>query len=333
MISAAGATRVSPAIFFYPVMAIASADVKRIGIEAGFDRVGIARAEKLDAADRHLREWLSRGFHASMSWMEREPEKRSDPRLIFPEARSVAVFLQNYYTPHRHTSPGKISRYAWGDDYHTVLREKMRVVLSGLQEIDPNIRGKICVDTSPVMEKPWAVRAGLGWIGKHSNLITREIGSWIFIGVMLLNVELEPDVPFTEDHCGSCTACLDACPTIAIVEPYVVDSAKCISHATIELRGETLPVEVAENLDGWLYGCDVCQDVCPWNRFETPTVEARFEPRNHQTSLGPDSVFAMTHDEYIERFRGSAIKRAKLSGLRRNAKYLRGDQNTVENSQ
>jgi epoxyqueuosine reductase len=311
-------------------MAIESSDVKRIGIEAGFDLVGIARADKPKAADERFREWLARGFHASMKWMEREPEKRTDPRLLFPEARSVAVFLHNYYTPHRHTSPGKISRYAWGDDYHNVLREKMEAVLGKLQRLDAAIEGKICVDTSPIMEKPWAVRAGLGWIGKHSNLITRDIGSWVFIGVMLLNIELEPDEPFVEDHCGTCTACLDACPTQAIVEPYVVDSAKCISHATIELRGETLPGDVARNLDGWLYGCDVCQDVCPWNRFETPTGEIRFEPRNNETSLDPVSVSKMTHEEYVERFRSSAIKRAKLNGLQRNAKYLSSEKTPLE---
>lgn len=312
-------------------MPIFSSDVKRIGAEAGFDRVRIARAEKLESADARFREWLARGFHATMTWMEREPEKRSDPQLIFPAARSVAVFLQNYYTPHRHSSPGKVSRYAWGDDYHNVLREKMETVLSELQTLDAKIEGKICVDTSPIMEKPWAVRAGLGWIGKHSNLITRDIGSWVFIGVMLLNVELEPDEPFVEDHCGTCTACLDACPTQAIVEPYVVDSAKCISHATIELRDETLPDDVAENLDGWLYGCDVCQDVCPWNRFETPTDEMRFEPRNSETSLDLISISKMPHEEYVERFRGSAIKRAKLSGLQRNAKYLSGTKPEQEN--
>jgi epoxyqueuosine reductase len=311
-------------------MPLLSSDVKRLGIKAGFDRVGIARAEKLDTAGERLREWLARGFHASMAWMERETEKRSDPRLIFPEARSVIVFLHNYHTPHRHTSPGKISRYAWGDDYHDVLREKMQTVLAELKVIDANVEGKICVDTSPIMEKPWAVRAGLGWIGKHSNLITRDIGSWVFIGVMLLNVELEPDAPFAEDHCGTCTACLEACPTNAIAEPYVVNSARCISHATIELRGDALPDAVAENLDGWLYGCDVCQDVCPWNRFETPTEEIRFEPRNNQTSLDPVSLSKMTHGEYVERFRGSAIKRAKLSGLQRNARYLSGDHYTME---
>jgi epoxyqueuosine reductase len=301
-----------------------AAQIRRLSAEAGFDRVGIARAEKLELEDARVREWLGRGFHATMAWMEREPEKRSDPRLIFPEARSVVVFLHNYYTPHRHSSPGKISRYAWGDDYHIVLREEMGTVLSGLQAIDPDIRGKICVDTTPIMEKPWAVRAGLGWIGKHSNLITRDIGSWVFIGVLLLNIEVEPDPPFAEEHCGTCTACLDACPTGAIVEPFIVDSARCISHATIELRDEDLPDAVAENIDGWIYGCDVCQDVCPWNRFETPTAEARFEPRNNETSLDPAIISNMTHEEYVERFRGSAIKRAKLTGLKRNAKYIRG---------
>jgi epoxyqueuosine reductase len=173
-----------------------------------------------------------------------------------------------------------------------------------------------------MMDKAWAVRAGLGWLGKHSNVITKELGSWVFIGSLLLNIELEYDTDIIEDHCGTCTACLDACPTSAIIEPYVVDSRKCISYATIELRDENLPTDIAENLDGWIYGCDICQDVCPWNRFEQPSVEARFEPRNGQTILSVTEIADMTHDDYVVRFRGSAIKRAKLSGLKRNAKYL-----------
>src|SRR5439155_13541935 len=174
---------------------------------------------------------------------------------------------------------GKLSRYAWGDDYHDVVREKLNELLGWIKSGEPSATGKICVDTAPMMDKAWAVRAGLGWLGKHSNLITTDLGSWVFIGEVLLNLELDYDTQAVEDHCGTCTACLDACPTNAIVEPYVVDSRKCISYATIELRDETLPEEIASNLNGWIYGCDICQDVCPWNRFEQPTSETRFEPR------------------------------------------------------
>ncbi|HRI03242.1 MAG TPA: tRNA epoxyqueuosine(34) reductase QueG [Pyrinomonadaceae bacterium] len=299
--------------------------IKLKASEIGFSKVGIVAAEPLVDEGANLSDWLGRGFHGEMAWMEREPEKRSDPRLIFPEARSIVVVALNYFTPHQHQADenlGKVSRYAWGDDYHDVVREKLTELLTWIRSEDPSADGKICVDTAPIMDKAWAVRAGLGWLGKHSNVITKEIGSWVFIGSLLLNIELDYDTETVEDHCGTCTACLDACPTQAIVKPYVVDSRKCISYATIELRDETLPVEITENLDGWIYGCDICQDVCPWNRFEQPSVEARFEPRNGQTDLSVTEIADMTHDDYVVRFRGSAIKRAKLSGLKRNAKYL-----------
>ena len=299
--------------------------IKLKASEIGFSKVGIVAAEPLVAEEAHLSDWLSRGFQGEMAWMEREPEKRSDPRLLFPDARSIVVVALNYYTPHQHRSDdnsGKISRYAWGDDYHDVVREKLTELLSWIKLEDPTADGKICVDTAPMMDKAWAVRAGLGWLGKHSNVITKELGSWVFIGSLLLNIDLDYDTETIEDHCGTCTACLDACPTQAIVEPYVVDSRKCISYATIELRGDELPPTVSDNLEGWIYGCDICQDVCPWNRFEQPTGEARFEPRNGQTDLSVTQIADMTHDDYVVRFRGTAIKRAKLSGLKRNAKYL-----------
>jgi len=191
--------------------------------------------------------------------------------------------------------------------------------------VDAGVEGKICVDTAPMMDKAWAVRAGLGWLGKHTNLITTDAGSWVFIGEILVNVELAYDQETVEDHCGTCTACLDACPTDAIVQPYVVDSRKCISYSTIELRDETLPANISSNLDGWFYGCDICQDVCPWNRFEKPTSEARFEPRRGETSIQLDEVLDMTPESYAERFRRSAIKRAKLPGLKRNAAALKSN--------
>lgn len=294
----------------------------RLGIET----VGIVHAEALRDESRRLNDWLARGFHGTMAWMARDPNKRADPELLLPGAKSVIVGAVNYFTPHGHEdSPltGKISRYAWGDDYHDVLRTKFTGLLEWITTEVPGSAGKVCVDTSPVMEKAWAVRAGLGWLGKHSNLITKEFGSWVFLGEILLNLELDCDGEIVPDHCGSCTACIDACPTGAIVEPYVVDSQKCISYATIELRDETLPAEIADNLNGWLYGCDVCQDVCPWNRFESPTNEFGFEPRNGETSLDLETIRLMTHAEYAGRFRGSAMKRAKLDGLKRNASVLR----------
>lgn len=296
--------------------------IKQYALDAGFDRVAIVPAARLDTEAERLGSWLDAGYNAAMSWMARDPERRTDPREIFPAARSIVVVLKNYYTDHRHTSPGKISRYAWGDDYHDVVGAGLRAVLERIRDEVPGADGKACVDTAPMMDKAWAVRSGLGWLGKHSNVITRDLGSWVFIGELILDLELEYDTGEVADHCGSCTACLDACPTGAIIEPYIVDSAKCISYATIEHRGEHLPPEVAPKLEGWLYGCDICQDVCPWNRFEKPTPDARLEPRLGQTSLDPQAILEMDHPEYVERFRRSAVKRAKLSGLQRNAKHL-----------
>ncbi len=300
--------------------------IKQKAEEIGFQKIGIVRAAQLVEEGAHFNAWLTRGFHGEMSWLEREPDKRSDPRLLFPEARSVIVVLLNYYTDSQHeenSEKGKLSRYAWGDDYHDVVSGKLKELLAWIKSENPDAEGKACVDTAPIMDKAWAVRAGLGWLGKHSNLITTELGSWVFIGEILLNLELDYDTQIVEDHCGTCTACIDACPTNAIVEPYIVDSQKCISYATIELRDEKLPSEITANQQGWLYGCDICQDVCPWNRFETSTNETRFEPRSGETSLDLASLAKMNHEEYIERFRHSAIKRTKLTGLKRNATALK----------
>ena len=299
--------------------------VKAKAFELGFCKFGVVPAIVLEEEGERFFQWLKLGHHGEMAWIGREPEKRVDPKLIYPEARSVIVVAMNYYSPHEHrnsSGKGKISRYAWGDDYHDVVREKLRTLLAWIKTEVPDADGKVCVDTSPVLEKSWAVRAGIGWLGKHTNVITTDHGSWVFLGEIILNVALEYDTDVVADHCGSCTACLDACPTQAIVEPYVVDSRKCISYATIELRDEQLPSDIAENLNGWLYGCDICQDVCPWNRFEQPTGEPGFEPRNNETSLDLAALSEMTHEQYIERFRGSAMKRAKLNGLKRNAAAL-----------
>ncbi|MDT5155666.1 MAG: epoxyqueuosine reductase, partial [Acidobacteriota bacterium] len=238
-----------------------AAEVKRCALALGFEKVGVVRAEALDEERARLEEWLARGNHASMRWMERAVERRTDPTELLPGARTVVAVALNYYTPHTHSnapSTGKISRYAWGDDYHDVLGERLKALLAFVREIVPGASGKVCVDAQPAMDKAWAVRAGLGWIGKHTNLITREYGSWVFLGELLLDVEMQYDTARVEDHCGSCTLCIDACPTQAINAPYVVDSNLCISHATIELRDPELPRAVAEHLDGWLYGCDIC---------------------------------------------------------------------------
>ncbi|HKN83311.1 MAG TPA: tRNA epoxyqueuosine(34) reductase QueG [Pyrinomonadaceae bacterium] len=302
---------------------ILAREIKQRALFEGFNKVGIAGASSLEDEGRRLREWLARGYHGDMNWMSRDVEKRINPAEIFPQARSVVVVALNYFTPHQHQqSPttGKVSRYAWGDDYHDVVKTKLASMLAWIREQEPQAEGKICVDIQPTMDKAWAVRACLGWLGKHSNVITQEYGSWVFIGELLLNLELEPDNERVEDHCGTCTLCIDACPTAAITEPYVVDSNKCISYATIELRTPELPQEM--DPDGWLYGCDVCQDVCPWNRFEEVTAESRFAPRSGNVNAELSEILELTPETYAARFRGSAMKRAKLPGLQRNARAL-----------
>ena len=300
--------------------------IKQKALDLGFHKIGIARAEPLLPEGERFREWLEKNLHGAMQWLEREPEKRANPFLIFPEAKSIIVVAFNYYTPHEHEDEeekGKVSRYAWGDDYHDVLKEKLRELLSFIKTVDASAEGKICVDTAPVMDKAWAVRAGLGWLGKHSNLITKEYGSWVFLGEILLNKELEYETEHIEDHCGSCRKCLDACPTNAIVEPYLIDSNKCLSYATIELRDSELPENITENLNGWFYGCDICQDVCPWNRFQKPTEETRFEPRPGNVSPNLDEIMSLSTESYVEKFRRSPMKRAKIHGLKRNAAALK----------
>ena len=320
----------------YP--AALSALIKTRARELGFHRVGIVRADVLSPEHERLEAWLRRGFSGEMSWMARDPEQRTDPRKVFPEARSVVVVALNYYTPHQHVdnvstvcvsgrvqdglSTGKVSRYAWGDDYHEVVGDKLRELLSWIKGQWPEADGKVCVDIQPIMDKAWAVRAGLGWMGKHTNLITQEYGSWVFLGELLLNFELEYADEEVADQCGSCTLCIDACPTSAIVEPYVVNSNLCISHATIESRAPHIDEEVATKLEGWWYGCDICQNVCPWNHMTPATDESRFAPRDGNVDASLAEILELTPDTYAARFRHSAMKRAKLTGLQRNARAL-----------
>ncbi|HQR37864.1 MAG TPA: tRNA epoxyqueuosine(34) reductase QueG [Blastocatellia bacterium] len=298
-----------------------TAALKARALELGFAKVGVARAGELADEGRHLAEWLSRGFHGTMGWMERTADKRSDPRIHMPNVRAIVCVADNYYTPDTHSdSPGiaRISRYAWGDDYHDIVGNRLRALRDWLVSVVPDVCVKIAVDTSPVMDKVWASRAGLGWIGKHTNLITTDFGSWVFLGELLVDIELEFDVDVVDDQCGTCTACIDACPTDAIVAPYVVDSNRCISYATIELRDDELPLDPA----GWVYGCDVCQDVCPWNRFRQESAESGYRPRATLMNPTVESLAKMSEDEFALQFRNSAIKRTKHRGLVRNARAL-----------
>ncbi len=303
-------------------MTITSQEIKAQARALGFELVGIVPAQSLTEEGARLREWLARNFHGRMDYMARDPEMRADPRRLMESTRSVVCVALNYYQPEKHVEDpaiGKISRYAWGDDYHDVLRDKLKTLLEWIREREPAVEGRICVDSAPMMDKAWAARAGLGWIGKHTNLITKRHGSWVFLGELLLSIELDYDSDIEPDHCGKCTACIEACPTGAIVAPYQLDATKCISYGTIELRDETLPEPINSHLENWVFGCDICQDVCPWSRFSKPTAEARFAPREGLTAPPLAELIEMTQEQFSTRFRKSAIKRTKLAGLRRNA--------------
>ncbi len=289
--------------------------------ELGFDLVGFAPAERMEEEGVRYEEWLARGYNGSMGWMERNVERREDIRKTLPSSRSVIVVAKNYYTPHEHSDDpehAKISRYAWGRDYHNILPKKLKKLHGFIQEQVPEAEGRWYVDTGPILEKQWAVRAGLGWMGKHTNVITKELGSWVFLGVYLSSLEFEYDDPIA-DFCGSCTACLNACPTDAFPEPYVLDATKCISYITIEeLPKETIPEELGKKFENWVFGCDICQDVCPWNRFQQETDEPDFQPRPGTLELTLRQVLDMSDEEFAERFQGSPVRRAKAEGFRRN---------------
>ena len=304
--------------------------IRSKAFELGFTKVGIALAQPLGTEVSRLQEWLQRGFHATMGWMARGVEKRADPRTVLPDARSVVSVALNYFVDVRHADrigTGRISRYAWGDDYHEILLGMLNELSAWMEKEFPGTSTKSYVDTGPIMEKVWAQRAGLGWIGKHTNLITQEKGSWVFLGELITTLELHPDPPAT-DHCGDCTLCIDACPTDAIVAPYVLDSNRCLSYLTIEHRGE-FPVPV--NVEGWIYGCDTCQDVCPWNRkFSGETEQQGFFPREGNAAPVLEEWVDMTHEDFVAKFRKSPVKRTRVEGLRRNVRNALEQQSSSE---
>ena len=295
--------------------------IKSKALEIGFTKAGVTSAEPFDEAADRFSAWVAGGAHGLMKWLERDHEKRRDVRNILPDARSILSLALNYYTERdaRDVRDLKISRYAWGTDYHEVLPSMLRRLLDEIKQIVPGAEGRFYSDTGPLLEKAIAERAGVGWRGKHTNLITPEQGSWVFLAEIILNIELEPDAP-AEDRCGTCTRCIEACPTDALT-PYEIDATRCIAYLTIELKPEhDIPVELATKLDGWIFGCDICQEVCPWNRFEKPTTIAEFAPREEILSLTPDSIETMAQEEFSNRFRNSPVKRTKLAGLKRNIK-------------
>ena len=304
-------------------MASLSQQIKDEALRLGCCGVGIARAEALTPEGEKLRAWLARGYHATMSWMSDRADERTDPRAVMPSVRSVISIAMNYYSPEPHSpdaSDGKISRYAWGDDYHFVVLDRLKELENFIRRKAPEAETRAYVDTGPVMDKVWASRAGVGWIGKHTNVITRGFGSWVFLGTLMVSLDLEVDEPET-DMCGSCTACIEACPTGAIAEPYVLDAGRCISYLTIEHRGP-LEKDLTSKFDGWVFGCDICQDVCPWNRFQQPTEESLFHARPENIAPPLKELAEMSQEDFSRRFRRSPVKRTKHAGLVRNARAV-----------
>jgi epoxyqueuosine reductase len=299
-----------------------TARIKSIALEIGFTKAGVTSAEPLDEAADRFQAWVADGAHGVMQWMERRHEERRDVRKIMPDAKSILSLAINYYHPTEidPNSDHKISRYAWGTDYHEVVPPMLARLLEEIQALVPGAEGRYYTDTGPLLEREIAERAGIGWIGKHTSVITREAGSWVFLAEIILNIELDDDPP-AEDMCGSCTRCIEACPTDAITAPYHIDARKCIAYLTIELKPEhEIPPELASKMEGWIYGCDICQDVCPWNRFAQPTAISAFAPREEVLSLDCETIEKMEQDEFSTRFRKSPMKRAKLAGLKRNVR-------------
>lgn len=294
------------------------AEAKRLG----FLSCGISKAGFLEEEAPRLEKWLNENRNGQMKYMENHFDKRLDPTLLVDGAKSVISLLLNYY-PSETQNPEayKISKYAYGQDYHFVIKSKLKDLLHSIQENIGEVGGRAFVDSAPVLDKTWAAKSGLGWIGKNSNLLSKQVGSFFFIAELIVDIELEYDTPVT-DHCGSCTACIDACPTQAIVEPYVVDGSKCISYFTIELK-DNLPMDMKGKFDDWMFGCDVCQDVCPWNRFSKPHNEPLFNPHPDLLTMTKKDWEEITEDTFRAVFKKSAVKRTKFEGLKRNIDFLK----------
>ena len=295
--------------------------IKKRALELGFSFCGISRADFLEEEAPRLENWLKANMHGEMKYMENHFDKRLDPRLLVPGAKSVISLLLNYY-PQQQQNPDsyKISKYAYGEDYHFVIKEKLKDLLLFIQEEIGEVDGRVFVDSAPVLDKAWAAKSGLGWVGKNNNLINKGNGSFFFVAELILDLDLVYDTA-TTNHCGTCTACIDACPTQAIELPYVVNGSKCISYVTIELK-DAIPSEFSDKLDDWMYGCDVCQDVCPWNRFSKPHHEPLFQPKTQLIDYDKNQWNDLTQELFNEIFRKSAVKRTKYTGLVRNINFL-----------
>lgn len=298
--------------------------IKEEAKRLGFMACGISKAGFLETEAPRLEQWLTNNMHGEMAYMENHFDKRLDPTKLVENAKSVVSLLLNYF-PEKTQQPEsyKISKYAYGTDYHFVIKDKLKALLYYIEETIGQVHGRAFVDSAPVLDKAWAVKSGLGWMGKHTNVLTKQVGSFYFIAELIIDLELEYDHPVT-DHCGSCTACIDACPTQAIVAPYKVDGSKCISYLTIELKNE-IPSHFQPHMDEWIFGCDVCQDVCPWNRFSKSHNEPLFNPNPKLLAMKNKEWEEITKEVFQEIFKKSAVKRTKFEGLKRNINFIKRD--------
>ncbi|HKR03569.1 MAG TPA: tRNA epoxyqueuosine(34) reductase QueG [Bacteroidia bacterium] len=292
--------------------------IKQEASRLGFDFCGISKADFLEEEAPRLEQWLKNGMHGKMHYMENYFDKRLDPRKLVEGAKSVVSLLLNYYTDEKQADAEapKISMYAFGKDYHHVIKKKLKELLYFIQSTIGEVNGRVFVDSAPVLDRAWAKKSGLGWMGKNTNLIHPKAGSYFFIAELILDLELEPDTHM-QDYCGTCSLCIDACPTDAIIKPYVVDGSKCISYFTIELK-EEIPAEVKGKFENWAFGCDICQEVCPWNRFSKPHHEKEFEPKTEILQMKKQEWMEITEEVFRKIFKDSALKRAGFKGLKRN---------------
>jgi len=298
--------------------------IKDEALRLGFMQCGIAKAEFLEDEAPRLEKWLNNNYHGEMAYMENHFDKRLDPRLLVDDSKSVISLTLNYFPEEQQTDPNapKISKYAYGTDYHLVIKDKLFELLNFISEEIGEVSGRAFVDSAPVLDRAWAKRAGIGWIGKNSNLISKKSGSFFFLAELIVDLELEYDHAFETDHCGTCTKCIDACPTDAILSPFIIDAKKCISYLTIELRDE-IPNTFNDKMENWMFGCDICQDVCPWNRFSVPNTEPKFQPNENLLNMKREDWLDITEDVFKSIFKNSAVKRTKFKGLTRNIDFIK----------
>jgi len=297
--------------------------IKQLAAERGFDHCGIAKAVPLNEDARRLEAWLNKGYHGSMQYMANHFDLRIDPTKLIPGAKSVITFLKNYYPNQNQISNApKISKYAYGTDYHLVIRNQLNQLLHEIRSLVGDIAGRGFVDSAPVLERSWALRSGLGWIGKNGNLLTKHSGSFFFIATLITDLNLVPDDPFVKDFCGSCTRCIDACPTEAILPDKVIDGSRCISYFTIELKEAMIPEQMKGKFENWMFGCDICQDVCPWNRFSKPHSEPEFAAKEAILNFSKEDWASITEEHFKHLFKDSPLARTKWKGIVRNLKFF-----------